>query len=335
MFPSSLNDNVIRRYRAARADGMSAAAAYRHAITPEPAHTYESYGDNAVRFLLDDPELTGLVVTARATPDDDSDRSWLGEYTNSWSPDVIAHDHAAPTNYPRYFLPCYTIAQRRADLSALGYARGPAHIEAERQIREDARLFTELDARIITVSVHKAGVLLGEASVAADFDPNATFEDQLGNVASDLLDEAIAEARAALPHLISALTDDREPHCALITTPPADSSTTGTPIVIADARWGSLRVEQDRSGHTVLHIDPVDPETKARVFLRGTELVDDRITRDDIEVTVYRGERDDRRVVHIDTFDHTGPIRINLNDRPAVYHGDPATGERFTDYTDF
>ncbi|WP_269782876.1 hypothetical protein [Nocardia terpenica] len=40
-------------------------------------------------------------------------------------------------------------------------------------------------------------------------------------------------------------------------------------------------------------------------------------------------------MVHIDTFDHTGPIRINLNDGPAVYHGDPATGERFAEYTDF
>lgn len=279
--------------------------------------------------------MTGLVITARATPDDDQDRSWLGEYTNSWSPDVIARDHAAPTYYPRYLLPSSTIAQRRADLSALGYARGPAHIEAERQVREDAPLLTELDARTITVSVHKAGVLLGEASVGADFDPNASFEDQLGNFASDLLDEAIAEARAALPHLISALTDGPGPHRAASATPPADSSATSTPIVVADEPWGSLRAEQDRSGHSVLHIDPVNPGTKARVFLRGTELVDDRITRDDIEVTVYRGERDDHRVVHIDTFDHTGPIRINLNDGPPFYHGDPATGERFTDNTDF
>ncbi|CAM4307294.1 hypothetical protein NONI108955_20075 [Nocardia ninae] len=286
MFPSPLNANVIRRYRAARADGMSAAAAHRHAITPEPVHTYESYGADAVRFLLDDPELTGLVVTARTTPDDDPDRSWLGEYTNSWSPDVIAHDHATPTNYPRYFLPCYTIGHRRADLSVLGYARGPAQVEAERQVRQDARLFTELDARIITVSVHKAGVLLGEASVGADFDPNADFEDQLVTFASDILGEAIAEARTALPHLIIALTDDREPHRRSSATPPPDSSAAGTPIVVADPRWGSLRVEQDRSGHTVLHIDPVAPETKARVFLRGTELVDDRITRDDINVTV-------------------------------------------------
>lgn len=335
MFPPSLDANVIRRYRAARADGLSAVAAYRHAITPEPARAYECCGDDAVRFLLDDPESAGLVVTARATPDDDPDRSWLGEYTNSWSPGVISRDHAAPTHHPRYFLPCSTIEQRRVDLSALGYARGPAQVEADRQAREDARLFTELDARIITVSVHKAGVLLGEASLGADFDPNADFEDQLVDFASDILGEAIAEARAALPRLISALADGREPHHALSTTPPADSSATGTPIVVNDEPWGSLRSEQDRSGHTVLHIDPLNLGTKAQVFLRGTELVEDRITCDDVEVTVYRGERDDRRVVHIDTFDHTGPIRINLNDGPAVYHGDPATGERFTDNTDF
>ncbi|QIS09902.1 hypothetical protein [Nocardia arthritidis] len=321
---------MIRRYRAGRAAGLPAAVAYRHAVAFEPPPTYECRGDDAVRFLLDDPESTGLVVTATASPDDDSDRSWLGEYTNSWSPDVISRDPTTPGHPPRYFLPCYTIAQRRADLAALGYARGPAQIEAERQVREDARLFTELDARIVTVSVHKAGVLLGTASIAADFGPNASFEDQLVEVASALLDEAITEARAALPHLITALSHGREPQ-----TPAAGPSATGTPIVVAEALWGSLRVEQADSGHTVLHVAPVDPGPKVRVFLDGTELVDDRIIRDDIEVRVYRGQSDDRRVVHIDTFDHTGPIRINLNDGPAVYHGDPATGERFAEYTDF
>ncbi|ATL69842.1 hypothetical protein CRH09_30410 [Nocardia terpenica] len=115
--------------------------------------------------------MSGLVVTATASPDDNSDRSWLGEYTNSWSPDVIARDPTASGHLPRYFLPCHAIAQRRADLAALGYARGSAQVEAERQVREDARLFTELDARIVTVSVHKAGVLLGTASIAADFGP--------------------------------------------------------------------------------------------------------------------------------------------------------------------
>ncbi|WP_280383679.1 hypothetical protein [Nocardia wallacei] len=330
MSRSPIDANVIRRYRTGRTNGLSAAVAYRHAIAFEPARTYECCGDDAVRFLLDDPELTGLVVTATATPDDDPDRSWLGEYTDSWSPDVIATDLIAHGHPPRYFLPCYTVAARRADLSALGYARGPAQVEAERQVREDARMFTELDARVVTVSVRKAGVLLGEASVGTDFGPNASFEDQLVDVASDLLDEAIAEARAALPHLITALTHGREPE-----TPPVGPSATSTPIVVTDALWGSLRAEQADSGHTVLHIDPVDPEAEVRVVLHGNELVDDRIARDDIEVTVYRGRSDDRRVVHIDTFDHTGPIRINLNDGPAVYHGDPATGERFAEYTDF
>lgn len=93
MVPSTVDAGVIRRYRAGRADGLSPAVAYHHAITLEPARTYECYGDGSVRFLLDEPELTGLVVTATATPDDDADRSWLGEYTNSWSPDVIARRH--------------------------------------------------------------------------------------------------------------------------------------------------------------------------------------------------------------------------------------------------
>jgi hypothetical protein len=47
---------------------------------------------------------------------------------------------------------------------------------------------------------------------------------------------------------------------------------------------------------------------------------------DDVRVTVYRGEGDGRRVVHVDIFEHVGPIRVDLNDGRAVYHVDPATG---------
>ncbi|NUS45385.1 MAG: hypothetical protein HOQ24_17055 [Mycobacteriaceae bacterium] len=330
MSPSEISADVIRRFRAARADGLSAAAAYRHAITPEPALAYEYCGD-AVRLLIDDPELAGLEITATATPDDDPDRSWLGEYTSTWSADVIARPPSEPRHLPRYFLPSYTTAQRRADLSGLGYARGPAQVEAERQVQKDARLFLELDARIVTVSVRKAGVLLGEASVGADFGPDATTEDQLVSFASaPILDEAISEARAALPNLITALARGQESN----TTQGAPGGG-DTPILVAGALWGSLRTEQTDSGHTVLRIDPADPQAKIRVLLGDAELVDDRIVRDDIEVAVYRGQRDDRRVVHIDTFAHTGPIRINLNDGPAIYHGDPDTGRRFTEYTDF
>jgi hypothetical protein len=133
------------------------------------------------------------------------DISWLGEFTDTRSPEAIENSRD-PRVY-RYFVPTYTVAQRREDFSARGYARADAQLLAEYEARQDLRLAREIEHRIVIVSVRKAGVLLGTAVLGTALDPDADLEEQVVAVIDDhdLIDEAVHEARAALPALITAL----------------------------------------------------------------------------------------------------------------------------------
>lgn len=42
-----------------------------------------------------------------------------------------------------------------------------------------------------------------------------------------------------------------------------------------------------------------------------------------VTVTTYYGEGDGAKVVHIDTEQDAGHVRVNLNDGPAIFDGDP------------
>ncbi|WP_034271078.1 hypothetical protein [Haloechinothrix halophila] len=78
---------------------------------------------------------------------------------------------------------------------------------AEHEARQDLRLAREIEHRIVIVSVRKAGVLLSTAVLGTDLDPDGDLEEQIVAVIDDhgLIDEAVHEARAALPGLITAL----------------------------------------------------------------------------------------------------------------------------------
>ncbi len=203
---SPLTDDQLRHYRALRRDGVGAATAYRVATTAQPTVPYRIGPGERITFMLDQPELAQFSVTAAWTPDPDPDTSWLGEFTARWSPDAIelsASDIRGPIRGLRYFVPAYTVAQRRVDLSARGYARGPAHLLAERGARADARLALDLDCRIATVEFRKAGVLLGAASIGTDLAAGECPDDALAAVVADhgLIDEAVEAAHATLTAL--------------------------------------------------------------------------------------------------------------------------------------
>lgn len=200
--------DTIRRYRRLRRDGLSAAHAY-HCATAAAARTlrYRSGPGEAITILLDErPELTGFTVTAVAEHDEDPDLFGLGEFSDTRTDDTIPVYLSAENRY-EYFRPSYTLDQRRADLARRGHARGPAHEIALHQLREDARLARELQARYVRVEVRKAGVTLGEAGLGTTFTPDEDPTTAMAEVIDEygLLDEAIAQARAALPPLIAAL----------------------------------------------------------------------------------------------------------------------------------
>ncbi|GAA2782971.1 hypothetical protein [Saccharopolyspora taberi] len=211
MLTSTLTDQQFQRYRALRRDGVGAATAYRIAVAAQPAPAYRIGPGDQITFVFDDrPDLAEFTVTATSVPDLDPDLSWLGEFRSSRSrpPEAIELPRSLQRGRHRcYFVPTYSLAQRRADLSARGYARGVAHLLAERGVRDDAHLVLDLDYRIVTVEVRKAGVLLATASMSTDVAPDECPDDALAAVADDcgLIDEAVADARATLPGLLTAL----------------------------------------------------------------------------------------------------------------------------------
>ena len=206
--PTPADSDTIGRYQRFRRDGLPAAHAYRCA-TAAAASTlrYRSGPREAITLLLDDrPDLAGFSATAVAEHDEDPDLFGLGEFSDTRTADTVAVYLSAENRY-EYFRPSYTLAQRRTDLARRGYARGPAHELALRQVREDARLARQLDARYVQVEVRKAGVLLADAGISTTFSPDEDPDAAMAEVIDEyaLLDEAIAKARAALPPLLAAL----------------------------------------------------------------------------------------------------------------------------------
>ena len=204
--PASLTAEQLRRYRQLRANGLPAIQAHRAAATT-PAMRYRSGPGDAITLLLDDrPDLAGFTVTATAEPDLEPDIGWLGEFTDTWSPHCVEVNRADQRSY-RYFRPTYTAAQRRADLSRRGYSRARAQELAEAGVRDDARLARTLEHRVICVEARKAGVLLGTAVMGTELAPDTELDDEIAALIDDygLVDDAVAQARAALPPLIAAL----------------------------------------------------------------------------------------------------------------------------------
>jgi hypothetical protein len=205
--PAALTAEQLRRYRQLRDDGVPAIQAHRAAAATSPVVRYRSGPGEAITLLFDDrPDLAGFTVTATAEPDPEPDIDWLGEFTDTRSPHCVEVNRGDRHAY-RYFLPTYTAAQRRADLSRRGYSRARAQELADEGVRDDARLARVLEHRVICVEARKAGVLLGAAVMGTDFAPDTDLEGEIAAVIDDygLVDEAVEQARTALPPLIAAL----------------------------------------------------------------------------------------------------------------------------------
>lgn len=115
----------LRRYRTLRDDGVPAGAAYRAATATLTSPRYRSGPGDTITFELDDPELAAFTITAHAEPDPMPDISWLGEFTDAWSPEAIENSRdprvycysCPPTPWPsaaRTSPPAVTPAPRRS-----------------------------------------------------------------------------------------------------------------------------------------------------------------------------------------------------------------------------
>ena len=87
---------------------------------------------------MDPPDAIEFKVLTQG--DDDADLSWLGEFTNRWEPEAIDHSVRAGRGernaYP-YWVPGYSVDDRRRDLNKMGYSRGMADYLAQTQLYAD------------------------------------------------------------------------------------------------------------------------------------------------------------------------------------------------------
>lgn len=183
-----------KTYEKARRQGVRAIDAYRWATTPAPDLDLDWRGDSA------ETERDGYLVRVTVEPDDFMDLSWLGTFTDDPDGAVPNPDWNGDSRTYRYFVPTYTLEERRRDLSALGWAKGPAEQEARRQIEQDARRAVDLREYVIGVKVSREGVELGSAYIGGcDFDGLEEAEQMIAEY--DLIGEAITEANETLGRL--------------------------------------------------------------------------------------------------------------------------------------
>lgn len=203
MTPGKLTAERIRRYRAIRSDGVSATLAYcgaQQSTSPSYSitHTGAVVFDSTAR-----PDLPGCVLMAQAEPDPDPDVSWLGQFTDLWSPDALIANRDGERHTFRYFHPHYTIAQRRADYTRQGYSRGVAQYRAEQDAHLDMEHARRPEHYIVTVAVYRDDIQLGAASLGdVDFHPTQDQHEQLAElvVHNGLIDDAVDEALTGLGH---------------------------------------------------------------------------------------------------------------------------------------
>src|SRR5215475_6919822 len=125
-----------KTYQEARRKGVPASTAYHWATTPAPPELDWSGDEKATT------EREGFDIHITVEPYYDSDTSYLGEFSDTYQPGAIpSPNRRAPSAFQtdEWFIPAYSVEERRQDLSRLGWAKGPAGEEARRQVEEDAR----------------------------------------------------------------------------------------------------------------------------------------------------------------------------------------------------
>lgn len=195
---------VSTDYRRYRARGVAAHIALAWARSQARGLTFEWDGEPGPRGTL---SRDGFDIVASVVYDDYPDLSYLGDFTDDWSPDVIrAHESEyVPRFEYRYFEPSYPAREIRRDLSSMGYPRHVADCTARANVRDALRLRRETESYVVWVRAYREDVELGASCMGGvDIDPSTPWNEQtayVDEVASDLVDEVVTEARATLARL--------------------------------------------------------------------------------------------------------------------------------------
>lgn len=194
-----MNKMLRTLYARARAQGYTAATAYRIATAtdPLPELEWKDY-DSRASF-----ERDGFTFSVRVEPDDNADLSWVGEFTNSWETGAIKNPNYYAGQTYEWFVATYTYEERVGDLRASGRSRGVADAEARQAIQKDAAMAVDYQEYVIALSVKRAGVeltteYLGGVGFGDSYDDNRRY---VAEVIAEMLDEAIENARTTLREL--------------------------------------------------------------------------------------------------------------------------------------
>jgi hypothetical protein len=199
--PTSLDPRggIARLYRRARAKGYPAKVAYSIA-TAEPAieMDWQDY-DSRATF-----ERDGFTFRVEVEPDDHTDLSWLGEFTDTHEDGAVKNpNHDGSGRTYKWFVPTYTYAERVKDNRAAGCSRGGADERARESIAKDALMAIDYVEYVIALHVEKnevklASTYLGGVGFGDDYSENQSY---VVEVVSEMLDEAMTEARETLAGL--------------------------------------------------------------------------------------------------------------------------------------
>jgi hypothetical protein len=221
------------RYRENRRKyhGVSARTAWQWATAePPPALDWEEYGRGLESGYKVELERDGFNVTIKALYDYDHEpfetftdtESDFTVQTPEWDAfmartegrgDDLNYGYRAPDKY-RYVELGFSYAETVAYYRNAGCSRGVADFQAREDIRKARDNAVREDRSVFwfKVSAYRAGVELGTASFGGyEIDPDASYTDTLNELSSavhesDLVAEAIAEARETLETLCEGVT---------------------------------------------------------------------------------------------------------------------------------
>lgn len=139
--------------------------------------------------------------------DDCPDLSHLGDWTDRADDHTIARNPGdVGRGQYKLFRPHYTLAARARDLHKLGYARGPAWEEANRQVREDMRRAETCGEdwcyMVLTVTLRLFGIEATAVLGGIESDGSDEYREEC---VSDLVADCESELRERLDKLSAVL----------------------------------------------------------------------------------------------------------------------------------
>jgi hypothetical protein len=169
-------------------------------------------------------ERDGFTVHVQYSYDDYPDRSWVGEFTDTWQPGAIKHlpgwhagydgsEYTQPDPHTYgWFVPTNSAEADRRWFAKAGYARHDAWLTAQRNARRDYDRIEDITFYVLKVTVFRANVelaveYLGGIDLGDDM-RDVDSDEQAVIMATDSIQMALAEAKDAMKAIAAEFVRD-------------------------------------------------------------------------------------------------------------------------------